>query len=92
MKRSSEEAKNKLASKLANAEKEHKDLKEKFDKLNHTAKKKTKKLKSELEAARLSIDEMEAKEGHHQLEKQVRVPRTFFIITLYRVSGEGILD
>ena len=70
MKRVSEESKNKLTTKVGTFEKEHKDLKEKYDKLNHNAKKKTKKLKAELEGARLEVEELKAKEGHHQLEKQ----------------------
>lgn len=70
IKRLSEESKNKLAMKLNNVEKEHKDLKEKYDKVSHNAKKKNKKLKSDLDVLRLELEELKVKEGHHQLEKQ----------------------
>merc|ERR1711890_74893 len=70
IKKQSENSKHKLTEKLTCLDKEYKELKDRYEKLSHNAKKKTKKLKSELEVLHLEVEELKAKEAHHQLEKQ----------------------
>lgn len=66
-----DEEKGREQKKYMDLQKEHKELKKKHDKLSHAAKKKNKKLKTEVNLLTDEIQTMKTKEDKHDMEKQM---------------------
>ncbi|XP_057307127.1 centrosomal protein of 83 kDa-like [Hydractinia symbiolongicarpus] len=66
-----DEEKGREQKKYMDLQKEHKELKKKHDKLSHDAKKKNKKLKTEINLLTDEIQTMKTKEDKHNMEKQM---------------------